>query len=116
MSHVPEQKIANEMIREGATPGMVRKFLRDQGLREEQLAPIIRKAQLLSTGKNRAQGSLSLLIGIGLLIAAGIALFVQIGNPNAAPGSLPIVLLVGGLIMSGRGFITMVTGIRGEAR
>ncbi|MEM7457250.1 MAG: hypothetical protein AAF456_23105 [Planctomycetota bacterium] len=116
MSHVPEQKIANEMIREGATPGMVRKFLRDQGVREEQVDSIVRKAQFLTEGKTRAQGSLSLLIGMALLIASGVVLFLRIQNPIAGGGSLPIMLFVSGVVVAGRGFITMISGIRGESR
>lgn len=107
----PEYEQAALMIRNGSTAGMVRKFLREQGLSLEESNLVIAKAQSSTTRRARTKGTFWM-IGGALMVAAGITAVLIRANNNAAGGMRPLFyLIMGGIMVFCKGLIDAVSGI-----
>lgn len=109
-SHGSAEAMAIRMIRDGATPGMIRAQLRKQGLDDDECNAVIKKS--MSSSANQARFK-----GIGWFVAGGAILVFGLGLMGyeivneASSVYVPIGIIVFGFGLLAKGFITALTGI-----
>lgn len=102
------QSTANQMIREGSTPGMVTQYLRSQGLRDHQCERVVENAVNSRKNSTRAKGIFLVLLGLGVIFGCGSWIVFEV-NFRARPlVRLPFGLAMFGLIMILKGMVDVV--------
>lgn len=106
----PEVESALEMVSQGATKGMMRARLRQQGLRDNAIEQAIQIAISNSKLKARGKGAISIAAGL-CLIAISILVFLrQLNNQMGFP-VMPNSILGIGFVVTCRGLVSMLSGI-----
>jgi hypothetical protein len=112
MSEQTYQAKANQMIREGCTQGMLFQYLEKQGLREHEIAPIIRLAFKVNSLRQRLIGLAILIFGLAVLTGACLWINLDV-NVEQLPPQIALVVAMCGLLISIAGLVRMAsTGAR----
>lgn len=112
MSEQTYQPKANQMIREGCTQGMLFQYLESQGLREHEIAQIIRLAFKANSLRQRLIGLLILIVGLAILTGACLWINLDVKLDHLPP-QIALVVAMFGLLISIGGLVRMAsTGAR----
>lgn len=108
MSEQTYQPTANRMLREGCTQGMLFQYLEKQGLRDHEIAQIIRAAVKANSLRQRVLG-FAIMIGGLAIVSACFAWISFWTNADQRPPRLAFVIAMLGLIIALAGLVRMVS-------
>jgi len=108
MSEQTYQPTANRMIRNGCTRGMLLQYLEKEGLREHEIARIIKAAIRANSGRQRIIGFGVLITG--LAIVAGCFAWINLEiNVDHRPSRIAFGVGMFGLMIAIAGLVRMVS-------
>lgn len=109
-THSDPATTALEMVRTGATPGMVRRYLRSEGLSDADCDSIIDRSMRESSTQARIKG-IWWIVGGAATLLLGIGITWNRYQNTGTPGRMPLGIIIAGTVMLGKGVVAAVSGI-----
>ena len=104
------ENLARQMIRDGATRGMVFAALRKRGMTDEEIDLLHKTITSSETNRVRGKGAYSTIAGVVMIVMGCVAL-ASIASGDNTVGRSPLLLIGFGAMLALKGLVTMVSGI-----
>jgi len=102
---------AIEMARRGCTPGMIRQMLKSHSLEGEAATRVVDRAFKTTARRTRTKGLMQLILGGAIVAGAIVGLILIYRTEQRGPEKYAIIAGMFGLIIGGRGLISLFSGI-----